>query len=268
MGSAIAQGLVKASKYQPSEILLCDTALEKLQTLAAEGFQTTKDLSHIRDLLKNASLELLLIAVKPKDIDGLLAELSAAGCSSKTIIISIAAGIKLSSYAKYFPENPIIRAMPNTPAQVQRGSSVLAPNSKVKHQDLDKAMQIFEALGIALIMDESKLDAVTALSGSGPAYVFYLIEAMVKAGVELGLSQREAQQLSIATAYGASFLAFSRLNQSPIEAETSLAKQLRLEVTSPNGTTHAAISSLEENSWSEILIKAIRAAKDRSIEMA
>ncbi len=300
MGSAIALGLVGAKVYKAEEILLCDADTSKLETFKAEGFKSVTEISKITGLIQEGLLETLIIAVKPKDMGELLSSLSSSASHSgsgtqgkpstqtasqsdstfktgaaATLIISIAAGITLATYEKYFTQNPIVRVMPNTPAQVQRGASVLAPNAKVTHQDLDRAMRIFESLGITLVMDESKLDAVTALSGSGPAYIFYLIEAMVEAGIELGLSASEAEKLSVATAYGSGFLAFSKMHHElaaepskVLETMTDTARKLREQVTSPNGTTHAAISHMEAKGMREIIRSAIRAARDRSIELA
>ncbi len=278
MGSAIALGLVQAQLYKAEEILLCDTVTERLDQLKQAKYQTTTELLSIANQARKGELETLIIAVKPKDMKTLLSELSCkniAESAATTVIVSIAAGVKLETYEEFFPLNPIIRVMPNTPAQVQRGASVLAPNAKVSHKDLDKTMRIFESLGIALIMDESKLDAVTALSGSGPAYIFYLIEAMTEAGVELGLTASDSEKLAISTAYGSGYLAFTKLHHSlaaepskVMDLMTDTARILREQVTSPNGTTHAAISSLEDNKVRELIRKAIKAARDRSIELA
>lgn len=278
MGSAIALGLVQAQLYKAEEILLCDTAIERLDYLKQEGFQTTTELKNIAANTQKGELGILIIAVKPKDMKTLLAELSCkniAESAATTVIVSIAAGVKIATYEEFFPLNPIVRVMPNTPAQVQRGASVLAPNAQVTHKDLDKTMRIFESLGIALIMEESKLDAVTALSGSGPAYVFYLIEAMTEAGIELGLRAGDAEKLAIATVYGSGFLAFNKLHHALahepsniLDIVTDTARTLREQVTSPNGTTHAAITSLENDKVRESVRKAIRAARDRSIELA
>ena len=276
MGSAIALGLVQAQLYKAGEILLCDTITERLDQLKQAGYQTTTELTLIASQTRKGELETLIIAVKPKDMKTLLAELSCkniAESAATTAIVSIAAGVQLATYEEFFPLNPIIRVMPNTPAQVQRGASVLAPNAKVQHKDLAKTLSIFESLGITLVMDESKLDAVTALSGSGPAYIFYLIEAMTEAGIELGLTPSDSEKLAISTAYGSGYLAFSKLQHAHatepvIDKVTDTARILREQVTSPNGTTHAAITSMENDKVRELVRKAIRAARDRSIEMA
>ncbi len=276
MGSAIALGLVQAQLYKAGEILLCDTVTERLDQLKQKGYQTTTELKNLATNTQKGQLETLLIAVKPKDMKSLLSELSCKNITESaatTVIVSIAAGVKLATYEEFFPLNPIIRVMPNTPAQVQRGASVLAPNARVKHQDLDRTMRMFESLGIALVMDESKLDAVTAVSGSGPAYIFYLIEAMTEAGIELGLTASDAEKLSIATAYGSGFLAYNHMQHScaaepVINKITDSARSLRKQVTSPNGTTHAAITSMDNAGVKQLLKAAIHAAAKRSAEMA
>jgi len=276
MGSAIALGLVQAQLYKADEIVLCDTVTERLEALGQQGYQTTTELKNLAKETQEGKLETLLIAVKPKDMKTLLSELSCKTINESaatTVIVSIAAGVKLETYEEFFPLNPIIRVMPNTPAQVQRGASVLSPNAKVQHKDLSKTMQIFESLGIALVMDESKLDAVTAVSGSGPAYVFYLIEAMTEAGIELGLTASDAEKLAISTAYGSGYLAFNKLQHAHatepvIDKVTDSARILREQVTSPNGTTHAAITSMDSNQVKQLIKTAIHAAAKRSAEMA
>ena len=158
-----------------------------------------------------------------------------------------------------FPENPIIRVMPNTPAQIGCGASALAPNSICKSKDLERAQEIFSALGLATIVEEEDLDLVTALSGSGPAYVFYLVEAMAEAASKLGLERSKAEALALQTVFGAGTLA-AQSERSPSE--------LRAQVTSPNGTTAAAIESLEKNGFKETLFRAVSAAKQRSQELS
>jgi pyrroline-5-carboxylate reductase len=178
-----------------------------------------------------------------------------------TLIVSIAAGIKQNSLTEWLgAETAIVRCMPNTPALVLTGATALHANSKVSELQRDLAENILRSVGIALwVEDEGELDAVTAVSGSGPAYYFLLMEAMENTALELGLSAETARLLVQQTALGAAKIAL----ESPESPE-----QLRKRVTSPNGTTQRAIETFAEGGFSELVSKALHAARDRSIEMS
>lgn len=257
MGSAIGKGLINSKLKKPNEIVFLDLDHDKLKALKEEyDFSTVYSLE---DLIKNFSLAELIIAVKPKDINSLLEAIKSAHLSSATRIISIAAAIKISVFEKYFPENPVLRVMPNTPCQISKGISVISANEKVSSKDLDEVKNFFKSLGLVLIMDESKLDIVTAISGSGPAYFFLMIEALRDAGKLLGLDELEARLLAEHTAFGACNLILEAGEDASI---------LRERVTSPNGTTASALALLQKENFSKIIYKAIEAAKERSIEMS
>ena len=149
--------------------------------------------------------------------------------------------------------------MPNTPAQIMKGASVLAPNAKCNTAQIQNCKEIFESIGLAIVLTEDKLDAVTALSGSGPAYVFLMIEAMTEAGVKLGLDEASAKALARETVYGAASL---------VKESGEEASELRKKVTSPNGTTQAGLENFTKNNFKEIVHQALKAACDRSIELA
>lgn len=265
MGSAIATGLTESQEttdksFKAEEIILYDVDSEKLKQLNMNyGFRTCES---IFDLFKDKSsrdqIEQLIIAVKPKDMDKLLQSLSSLNLAESCTIISIAAGVNISVMEKHFPNHPIIRAMPNTPCQIQKGATVLSPNLKVTNSQLNKALEIFKSLGVALVLDESKLDAVTALSGSGPAYIFLLAEAMTEAGIKLGLDEHSASSLTKATIYGAGALLF----ESGVEAS-----ELRKKVTSPGGTTEAALNSFKSNNFSNIVEQALQAASNKAASL-
>ncbi len=254
MGQAIAKGLAAAGLYASKEIALFDLRKEVLESLKAQEFSTCETLDHL--VANIVSDGVLLIAVKPQNIDDLLKEIHQ--LRKDVIIVSICAGTKIAKFEQFFPENPIIRVMPNTPAQIAKGASVLAPNSKCSPEQVEKIQKIFASMGLAIVLDEDKLDAVTALSGSGPAYVFLLIEAMGDAGMKLGLDEASSRALARETVYGAACLV--------VESGKS-AKELRAQVTSPNGTTQAAIESFERDGFRDTVYQALKAACDRSKEL-
>lgn len=274
MGSAIAKGVLRnegsLSLYKAEEIILFDLNRDKLESLKQDyGFQISSSFDEMIDICSNSGLseglEQLIIAVKPKDIEGLLADLVQINIKSEnllislnTVLVSIAAGVQIKTFEKFFPNNPIIRVMPNTPCQIGKGVSVLAPNSLVTKQGLGQSLKLFETLGISLVLDESKLDSVTALSGSGPAYIFLMIEALIEAGIKEGLDEESARQLAVGTVYGAGSLVY--------ETGES-ASTLREKVTSPGGTTQAALESFAESNFKDIVAKAVNAASSRAREL-
>jgi pyrroline-5-carboxylate reductase len=202
-----------------------------------------------------------VLAVKPQMMGSALPALQALGNGS-TLFVSIAAGTTIASFeAALGSRTPIVRTMPNTPAMVGRGITALCRNGRVSDADMDLARELMSAVGEVVILDrEDLIDAVTAVSGSGPAYVFHLIETMAAAGVSEGLSPEVSMQLARATVCGAGELAF----QSP---ET--AAQLRINVTSPAGTTAAALGVLmdPETGFPALLKRAVKAAADRGREL-
>lgn len=256
MGSAIATGLSSSGLYRSGDIGLFDLREDVLAALQSQyGFVTSNSLPKLVDALSDDGI--LLIAVKPQNIEDLLKDLSS--LKPGIIVVSIAAGVKISKFEKSFPLNPVIRVMPNTPAQIAKGASVLAPNSKCSKHSIQQVQNILKSLGLAIVLDESKLDAVTALSGSGPAYVFYLIEAMTDSGVKLGLDLEASRALARQTVYGAACLVMESGEE---------ASELRRKVTSPNGTTQAAIESFEQDDFKNIVNRALEAACKRSKELS
>ncbi|WHZ10221.1 MAG: Pyrroline-5-carboxylate reductase [Burkholderiaceae bacterium] len=173
--------------------------------------------------------------------------------------LSVAAGIRSDSIATWLATERVVRAMPNTPALIQRGITALFAREAVTPPERERAQQVMASTGDCLWVDqEVQLDAVTALSGSGPAYVFYFVEAMTEAGVEMGLSAAQAKQLAVATFAGAAELA--RASSEPTEL-------LRQRVTSKGGTTHAAISLMEQHGVKALFMHAMRAAERRAREL-
>jgi pyrroline-5-carboxylate reductase len=180
----------------------------------------------------------------------------------KTLVISIAAGIKIAKISAVLGQMAIVRVMPNTPALIGEGASALYANERAKSL-LEQAVSIFSSVGKAVVVDnEDLIDAVTAVSGSGPAYYFLLMEEMIKAGIKLGLPDTVAKDLVLQTAKGAGLLAVEadKNNESPAE--------LRRKVTSPGGTTEAALKKLAANDYSRLITDALKAACDRSKELS
>ncbi|MEK6215741.1 MAG: pyrroline-5-carboxylate reductase [Boseongicola sp.] len=208
------------------------------------------------------SPSVLVVAVKPQMMGAALPDVAKFG-GGETIIISIAAGTTIANFEDAFGVGtPVIRAMPNTPAAVGKGITALIGNTHVSETQFALAETLLSAVGKTVrLTDEGQMDAVTALSGSGPAYVFHLIETMAAAGIAQGLPKDLAMKLALTTVSGAGALA---------EASAEEPAQLRVNVTSPNGTTQAALEVLmaEDTGFPTLLNRAIKAAADRSRELA
>ncbi|MEO5671486.1 MAG: pyrroline-5-carboxylate reductase [Ramlibacter sp.] len=204
-----------------------------------------------------ARATLVVWAVKPQTFKAAAA--AARAHTSTALHLSVAAGIRSDSIAQWLGTQRIVRSMPNTPALVGKGMTALYARPAVSAGDKARVEQVIATTGDFLwVDDEALLDAVTALSGSGPAYVFFFLEAMTQAGIEMGLSREQAYQLSVGTFAGASELA--RASQDPPEV-------LRQRVTSKGGTTYAAITSMEQDAIQRLFIKALHAARARAAEL-
>ncbi|MBL4826248.1 MAG: pyrroline-5-carboxylate reductase [Spongiibacteraceae bacterium] len=256
MATSIIGGLISKG-LSPTSIIASDPYPQSLSNLSSTlSVQTT---SSNDEAIRNA--DVVVLAVKPQVMKPVLEALSPTAQTSKTVFISIAAGVEINSINKWLGGNrAIVRCMPNTPALVQTGATALFANSLVSNEQRENANQILRAVGIALWVDkESDLDAVTAVSGSGPAYFFMVMEAMQAAGEKLGLSPDISRQLTLQTALGAAQMAIS----SDVDAA-----QLRRRVTSPNGTTFEAIKVFEDGKLPELFLQAMNACRDRSISLA
>lgn len=203
--------------------------------------------------------DVVVLAVKPQAMHSVIDALQLG--NHIPLFLSIAAGLRTSAFREWFERDvPLVRAMPNTPALVRAGATGLFANPQVTESQREIAENIMRAVGITLWLDEERLlDSVTALSGSGPAYFYYFMEAMEKAGQQLGLPLEIARLLSLQTAFGAAKLALE------VEEEPSV---LRERVTSPGGTTEQALLHLDKHNARDILIAAIKAARDRSEQLA
>ena len=252
MGEALAAGLLSAG-WEPSEITLCVRRMDRADELATRtGCPVTLDLVEaVR------GRDLVVVAVKPRDVAVVRAGLVGSVEEGQTLV-SLAAGVTTASYEAELGDVPVVRAMPNTPALVREGVTGIAAGAYAGAADLDAAREVLGAVGDVRIMDESLLDAVTAVSGTGPAYVFLLAEALTEAAMREGLSRQIAESFVHQTIRGAGHL-LTGTGKSPAE--------LRYEVTSPGGTTAAAVHVLEERGFRALVEDAVRAAALRATEL-
>jgi pyrroline-5-carboxylate reductase len=256
MTGSLVAGLI-ADGWKPTRIHVADPDSQQTGRLARRfSVITTAD---NRTAVKHA--DAVVLAVKPQVIRAVAEELAPLIKQRHPLVISIAAGIRETSLRDWLgEETAIVRTMPNTPALVQCGATALYANPVVSEEQRNLAESILRAVGLAIwVDDEAMMDAVTALSGSGPAYFFLLMEALTSAGSQLGLPEDTARLLALQTAFGAAKMA--------LESDEDAAK-LRRRVTSPGGTTERAIGVFKENNFEGIVLQALRAAADRSRELA
>ncbi|PKL37964.1 MAG: pyrroline-5-carboxylate reductase [Spirochaetae bacterium HGW-Spirochaetae-1] len=248
MGGAILAGL--AGTIDTADLLVFDTDDDKSRTLAGTYSITME--SSAAQLAKKCHI--IILAVKPGIIPEVLRSIKPE--TDSKIIVSIAAGVTIDSMEKIMGQDAaIVRAMPNTPALVKEAMTVLSPNSRVKTSELETVKTIFEQIGKVLVLPEHLMDAVTGISGSGPAYVFTFIQAMADGAVKMGIPRNEALLLAAQTVYGSAAMLVSQ-GENPIA--------LRDKVTSPGGTTIEAVHILEEKGFSGTVMSAIEAATKKS----
>ncbi len=256
MAEAIIGGLLK-SGAPAKNLCVSDIDASKLEaTYGTLGIHTSTDNS---DIVERS--DVVLLAVKPQVMKSVLQPVAAHIADRRPLLLSIAAGIRIALLHKWSVEDAaIVRAMPNTPALVSAGAAGLFANKYVSEAQCQLAQAVMQAVGVAVwVQTEDLIDSVTAVSGSGPAYFFYLIEALEAAAVENGLSKEAAQLLSRETALGAAKLA--------LQSEFSAA-ELRRRVTSPGGTTAAAIETLTQGQFADTLKRAVSNAASRARELA
>jgi pyrroline-5-carboxylate reductase len=255
MAEALIRGIIEAGLYKADGVFVTEPNQERreyiTETYGVQGFADSEPLWK--------SCKTVFLAVKPQVMEIVLAA-SKKFISTEHLIITIAAGLPISFYEKGIARNDckIIRVMPNTPALVLEGASGMSGNKNVSNDELFRCKEILDKIGQAVILDESALDAVTGLSGSGPAYVFTFADAMIDAGIKAGLPRPTAETLAIQTILGSAKLL--------IESKKHPA-ELRAMVTSPGGTTIAAQHVLEREGFKGILMDAIEAAVNRSKEL-
>ncbi len=254
MAGALIRGLLQSGLYQKGELGASDLNRDKLLDITREtGIHPYDD----NPGLVRASTAVIL-SVKPQVLSGVLQEIRAE-IRPDQLVISIAAGIPLALLGEALgPGLPLIRVMPNTPALIGAGMSALARGEKASEEHLAVAEAIFEAVGETIVVDEGMMDAVTAVSGSGPGYVFRIMEAMVDGGGAVGFDRETATRLVVQTFLGSALLA--------AESDRSLG-ELREMVTSPGGTTAAGLAVLENRGLAETMNAAVRAARDRAVTL-
>jgi len=253
MGEALISAIIKAG-FAAGEITISDKRVERLDVLKSKyGCAVSLTEDAISDSQN------ILLVVKPQDMDDLLAKVGRS-ISSDQRVISFAAGKKTSGIENHLKEGvPALRVMPNTPMSVGVGASAISKGKYATDEDVEAVQELLKASGETIVVDESLQDAVTATSGSGPAYFFRFVEAMIAGAQDLGLSESDARTLVIQTISGASAM----LNQ-----EGSDPGVLRQNVTSPNGTTYAALQVFEGGDLEGLIKRAMRAARDRSQELS
>jgi pyrroline-5-carboxylate reductase len=255
MGGALIHALLKNGTVTKDQLIVTDVALERTEYFAKSfGIQ-----AHCDNVAAVDAADVVFLAIKPQQMSEVLAGFKSKVGNSK-LVVSIAAGVTAARIERELGgRTRVVRAMPNTAALVGAGAAAVAKGAYATDDDLTVAETILGAVGICVRVEERFIDAVTALSGSGPAYVFFVTEAMIKAGVTAGLSKDLAKKLAIQTVYGAAKL----LVEGGEEPES-----LRRKVTSPGGTTEAALKVMSERKLAEIFAEAILAAEKRSRELS
>jgi len=252
MGETFAAGLLRAG-WQASDLTLCVRRPERAKELDEKlGVSAVLDAPEAI-----AGSDVVVIAVKPRDVPDLLAEVGRR-ISPTQVVVSLAAGVPISRFEDALDEVPVVRAMPNTPAAVDEAITAYCAGSFVDSSALEKAETVLTAVGQIIRLGEQHLDAVTAVSGSGPAYAFLLAEALTEAALREGLPRHAAEQLVIQTMRGAGIL-MQEVDRSPAA--------LRAQVTSPGGTTAAAMHVLDGGGFRSLIEDAIRAAAARSRQL-
>lgn len=253
MGEALLSGLVR-SGVSPNQIVIADRRAERV-------FEITKKYGVTSDTSAGAAAkaETIVLVVKPQDMGGLLEEI-APHIKPSTLVVSLAAGITTDFLQSRLPAGtPVVRVMPNTPALVDKGMAAISAGSHCDDAHLERAEKLFQSTSKVIRLDEKHQDAVTAISGSGPAYIFYVVEAMIEAGVLLGLPRKVSTELTVQTLLGAATM-LAETGEHPT--------LLRENVTSPAGTAVAALRQLDDHKVRAAFLSAMEAARNRSRELA
>ncbi len=257
MAEALIRGLVRGGHVGGAQVTASAPRRERLDELATTyGIATTTDNAEVA-----VGADILILSVKPQIMEKVLREVSA-HVRTGALVISVAAGVDTETIELALSRSGetvrVVRAMPNTPALVGAGATAIAAGAHASTEDLAIARAIFDAVGITVTLDESQLDAVTGLSGSGPAYIFLIIEALADAGVKVGLARRNAQRLAAQTVMGSAKML--------LETDEHPGK-LKDMVTSPGGTAIAGLHTLEQGGLRTTLINAVETATKRSREL-
>lgn len=270
MGEALLAGLIKSGR--PARDLVVAEKLSSRAEYLADTYSVR--VTGLADAVEDAAF--LIMAVKPGDVDSITTEIAdsaaqAQGNSVEQVLVSVVAGVTTAFYESRLPAGfPVIRVMPNAPALVGAGVSALAPGRFATAEQLGEAAQLFDSVGGVLTVPESQIDAVTAVSGSGPAYFFLFLEALVDAGVSSGLTRAVATDLAVQTMAGSAAMLLERLDAARAQnagRPDTTAAELRALVTSPGGTTAAGLRELERGGLRAAVLAAVDAAKTRSEQL-
>lgn len=254
MAGALIDGLLRAGACAPEEVMAMDVRAARLEELAEKhGIPTSRDLAEA-----TAWADVVVLATKPQVFDRVLPAVGAA-VREEALVVSIAAGVSVAAIEANMPAGTrVVRTMPNTPALVDAGATAIAAGTHASEDDVALVKRVFDSVGVTVVLDEYLLDAVTGLSGSGPAYIFLIIEALADAGVKVGLHRDSAQLLAAQTVLGAAKLLLET-GEHP--------GRLKDMVTSPGGTAIAGLHTLEAGGLRTTLINAVESASHRSREL-
>lgn len=255
MGTALVQGAIRAGVVKSADVVGCDPYAGSRDAFAqATGAKVTTDIAEVA-----AASDVLLLCTKPQDALGALADAAKSAAGSGKLVISIAAGLTLSALEAAAPENfRIIRTMPNTPALVGKGAAGYCLGSRANAEDGQSAQSLLSAVGLAIQVPEKLMDAVTGLSGSGPAYIYVVIDALADGGVRAGIPRADAVRLAAQTVFGAAAMVLETGEHPAV---------LKDMVTSPGGTTIAGLAELERLGLRSALIEAVGTATRRATEL-
>ncbi len=255
MAEALIRGVLSAGTIAPSAVTASDVSAERRQFIAESlKIRTTENNQEVV-----SSSEVVVLCVKPQQTDDVLKQIAAVFRPEHHVLASICAGVPTSRLEKFLPSGArVVRVMPNTPMLVGLGASCLCAGAHTRSEDLALIEELFSSGSLTLRVEERMMDAVTGLSGSGPAYLFYLVEAMIDAGIAEGFTREQASLLASRTVLGAAKM----LEDTKLPPE-----ELRKRVTSPNGTTQAAIERLDATEVKPRIVAAIRRAAERSREL-
>lgn len=259
MGSAIGKALLSTNFIQPENFFIADSSKEKLTFFQEKKCHTT---SEAEKFLPESNI--VILATKPQVLRNILTKWAEKKIfSEKTILLSIAAGISVAELQKFSGQQKVVRVMPNTPLLVEKGISGYFFSSEISEQEREKISQMINSFGLAIECEtEEKINAITALSGSGPAYFFLLLEAMAQQAEYFGFSPEESEKISLHTLLGAGFLA-----EESIKNTGENFSILRKNVTSKGGTTESALNFFEKNNFTKIFQEGIISAKNRAEEL-
>jgi pyrroline-5-carboxylate reductase len=254
MGEAILSGLVSGAMFDPDQVVVAEPNVD-LRCRLSE----TYGIVCVQSAVEIADPDSAVIAVKPQILRSVCEQLSSCASFTPRRIISIAAGITTSTLQSIFPNAAVVRVMPNAALMVGAGMSVVCLTDDTPRSEGELAREMFSLMGEAIILDEAQINAATAISGSGPAYFALFVEELARAGESLGLTPVDAHELSLQTLHGTARY---------LELTDATPEQLRIAVTSPNGTTQAALESFYANRLADVVVSAVQAAHARAEELA